>query len=39
MEIFFNIPNLAPIQEYLSYKSVDKMRALLTELAYDNVTW
>ena len=39
MGIFFNNPDLAPIWEHLSYKRVDKMRALLTELLYDKVTW
>ena len=29
--IFFNNPDLALIWEYLSYKSVDEMRALLTK--------
>ena len=39
MGIFFNNLDLAPMREHLSYKSVDEMRALLTELLYDKVTW
>ena len=39
MGMFFNNPDLAPIQKHLSYKSVDEMRALLTELPYNEVTW
>ena len=37
--IFFSNPTLAPMWEHLSYKNVDKMRALLTELPYDKVIW
>lgn len=37
--IFFNNPDLVPIREYLSYKIVDKMRALITKLPYGKVTW
>ncbi len=36
---FFNNPDLAPMREHLSYKNVDKIRALLTELPYGKVTW
>ena len=39
MGIFFNNPDLALMRKYLSYKSVDEMRALLTELPYGKVTW
>ncbi len=39
MTIFFSNPTLAPMREHLSYKNVDKMRTLLIELTYDNVTW
>ena len=39
MRMFFNNPNLASMREHLGYKNVDKMRALLTELSYDKVTW
>ena len=38
IKMFFNNPDLALIQEYLSYKSMDEMRALLTELPYGKVT-
>ncbi len=39
MTMFFSNLILAPMREYLSYKNVDKMRALLTELLYSKVTW
>lgn len=39
MTIFFTNSNLASMREYLSYKNVDKMRALLTELLYSKITW
>lgn len=39
MGIFFNNFDLALIQKHLSYKNMDKMRALLTELPYSKVTW
>ncbi len=39
MGMFFNNPDLAPLQEHLSYKNVDEMRALLTKLPYGKVTW
>ncbi len=39
MTIFFSNPTLAPMREHLSYKNVDEMRALLTELLYSKVTW
>ena len=39
IRMFFNNPDLVPIQEHLSYKSVDEIRVLLTELPYDKVTW
>ena len=39
MGMFFNNLDLPPIQEYLSYKSIDEMRALLTELPYSKVIW
>ncbi len=39
MGMFFNNPDLAPMREHLSYKNVDEMRALLTELPYGKVTW
>ena len=39
MGMFFNNPDLAPMQQHLSYKNVNKMRALLTELPYVKVTW
>ena len=38
MGIFFNNSNLALMQKHLSYKSVDEMKVLLTELPYDKVT-
>ena len=38
MRIFFNNPGLVLMREYFSYKSVDKMRILLTELLYSKVT-
>ena len=37
--IFFNNLDLAPMWEHLSYKSVDEIKALLTELPYGKVTW
>ena len=36
--MFFNNPELAPIREHLSYKNVNEMRVLLTELSYGKVT-
>ena len=39
MGMFFNNPDLAPMRQHLSYKNVDKIRALLTELPYGKVTW
>ena len=39
MEMFFNNPDLAPIWKYLSYKNMDKIRPLLTELLYGKITW
>ena len=39
MGMFFNNLNLIPMQEHLSFKNADKMRALLTELLYGKVTW
>ena len=36
--MFFSNPTLALMREYLSYKNVDKMGALLTELLYGKVT-
>ena len=39
MTIFFNNLTLASIQEYSSYKNVDKIRALLIELPYNKITW
>lgn len=35
MRIFFNNFDLAFIWEYLSYKNVNKMKALLTKLLYN----
>ena len=39
MRMFFNNLDLTLMQEHLSYKSVDEMRALLTELPYGKVIW
>ena len=39
MEMFFNNLDLAPMLEYLSYKSVDEIKALLTKLPYGKVIW
>ena len=39
MKRIFNNPDLVPMREYLSYKSIDKIRVLLTELLYGKVTW
>ncbi len=36
--MFFSNPTLTPIQEYLSYKNVDKMRVLLIKLPYNKIT-
>ena len=38
MTMFFTNSNLAPMWEYLSYKNVNKMRALLIQLLYSKVT-
>ncbi len=38
MTMFFSNPTLAPMWDHLSYKNVDEMRALLTELPYGKVT-
>ena len=35
---FFNNPDLVSICKHLSYKSVDEMKALITELLYGKVT-
>ena len=37
MGMFFNNLDLAPMREHLSSKSVDEIRALLTELLYGKV--
>ncbi len=39
MTMFFSNPTLTLMQEYLSYKKVDKIWALLTELLYSKVIW
>lgn len=39
MTMFFTNLNLALMQAHLSYKNVDKIRALLTELLYTRVIW
>ena len=38
MDMFFNNSNLAPMQQHLSYKNIDKMETLLTKLLYSKVT-
>ena len=38
MTIFFNNPILPPMQKYLTYKNMDKIKAWLTELPYDKIT-
>lgn len=38
MTIFFINPKLVPMWEYLNYKNVDKMKALLTKLSYGKIT-
>ena len=37
--MLFSHPDLAPMRQYLSYKNVDKMKILLTELPYSEETW
>ena len=37
--MLFTNSNLILIWKYLSYKNVKKMRALLTKLPYNKVTW
>lgn len=37
--MFFNNPTLVFIKEFLSYKNVDKMRALLIKLLYSKRIW
>lgn len=39
INIIFNNPNLALIQQYLSYKNVTKKRILLIKRLYDKVIW
>ena len=39
MTIFFTNPNLASMQEYISYKNVDIMRVLLIKLPDGKLTW
>lgn len=39
INIFFNNPNFVLMQQYLSYKNLDKIKMLLTELLYNKVTW
>lgn len=39
MTILFSNFNLAHIKKYRNYKNKDKIRALLTKLLYDKVTW
>ena len=39
IDMFFNNPNLAPIQQHLSYTNIDKIRMLLTKLPYNKVIW
>ena len=35
--MFFRNSTLALMQKYLSYKNIDKIKALLTKLSYDKV--
>lgn len=37
MKILFNNFNLISIQKYLSYKNINKIRALLTKLLYSKI--
>lgn len=37
IERFFNNPNLIFIQEYASYKNMDKIKTLLSKLSYDKI--
>ncbi len=39
MTMFFSNHTLASMREHLSYKNMDKMRALLIELPYGKITW
>ncbi len=39
MTMFFSNLTLAPMREHLSYKNMDEMRVLLTELPYGKVIW
>ncbi len=39
MIIFVLNLTLALMQKHLSFKNIDKIRALLIELPYDKVTW
>ncbi len=39
MAIFFRNTTLAPMREYLSYKNVEEIRVLLTELPYGQIIW
>lgn len=39
MKMFFNNLDLAFVQKYLSFESIDKMKVLLTRLPYGKITW
>lgn len=39
MEIFFNNLNLALMQQYLTYKNINKIQLLLIKPPYGKVTW
>ena len=39
MTMFFSNPILILIWEHLSYKNIDKIKALLTKLLYGKVIW
>ncbi len=38
MGMFFNNPDFTPIGEHLSYRNIDEMKVLLTELPYGKRT-
>ena len=39
MKMFFNNLDLVSIWKHLSYKNIDEIKALLTELPYSKVIW
>lgn len=39
IDMLFNNLDLVFLQQYLDYKNIDKIKALLIELPYNKITW